>query len=200
MQFGTSSMCQYLEVPTSYETWMQSSLPTLPSNSHDFFCHQISILQLFSLRLPGSGQWNEGKGKVCISYNYMYIYIYMKWEIRHGRESRPNIQVLNLNKYIYIYIESLLWWNSDPYYSLMKKQSWEKPFSDGNRLSRTCSGECSAQGPSLLWSIPNQVNFRQAPCKQDYNACKTQRDRRSSMIKADLTEPHKKSTFHETSN
>lgn len=151
-----------------------------------FFCHQISILQLFSLRLPGSGQWNEGKGKVCISHNYMFIY---EMRERHGRQSRPKIEVLNLNKYIYIYIESLLWWNSDPYY-----------FSDRNRLSRTCSGECSAQGPSLLWSISNQVNFRQAPCKQDYNACKTQRDRRSSMIKADLTEPHKKSTFHETSN
>ena len=101
MQFRTSSMCQYLEVPTSYETWMQSSLPTLPSNSHDFFCHQISILQLFSLRLPGSGQWNEGKGKGCISHNYMFIY---EMRERHGRQSRPKIQVLNLNEYMYIYI------------------------------------------------------------------------------------------------
>lgn len=189
-------MCQYLEVPTSYETWMQSSLPALPSNSHDFF---VTKSASYSSSLWGFlGAVNEMKAKERYVY-HITICLYMKWEIRHGRESRPNIQVLNLNKYIYIYIESLLWWNSDPYYSLMKKQSWEKPFSDRNRLSRTCSGECSAQGPSLLWSIPNQVNFRQAPCKQDYNACKTQRDRRSSMIKADLTEPHKKSTFHETS-
>ena len=66
-----------------------------------FFCHQISILQLFSLRLPGSGQWNEGKGKGCISHNYMFIY---EMRERHGRQSRPKIQVLNLNEYMYIYI------------------------------------------------------------------------------------------------
>lgn len=70
-----------------------------------FFCHQISILQLFSLRLPGSGQWNEGKGKVCISHNYMFIY---EMRERHGRQSRPKIEVLNLNKYIYIHREFTL--------------------------------------------------------------------------------------------
>lgn len=112
------------------------------------------------------GAVNEMKAKERDVY-HTTICLYMKWEKdMEGNPAQRYRFWIWMSTCIYIY--SLLWWNSYPYY-----------FSDRNRLLRTCSGECSAQGPSLLWFIPNQVNFRQAPCKQDYNACKTMRDRRS---------------------
>ena len=67
MQFGTSSTCQYLEVPTSYETWMQSSLPGLPSNSHDFF---VTKSASYSSSLWGFlGAVNEMKAKERYVYH-----------------------------------------------------------------------------------------------------------------------------------